>query len=659
MIRLNPIRCIVTLAILQGIAADARAEDWFFFSPLTGELELGYTGAWNQNESASDTQSAEFTERLRLRQNGYILDPRIASFAVDIAPAFTQTDFSDDTGTRSADEETLNYGASLRAFQGTPGPFGFNAEARRSTGTSDGGLGSQSDFDIESRSVLVNWKSRAFPTTLRYSETFTDQTFRSGLSTITSERSDALRTVTLNGRSRKLDVFLERAELENLIAPPDEDTTTDAARLRHMLRWGEGSQLTTNMSYTDRTGGANAYERLSIDESVAIKHTKNLSTSTSYNFESIEQAAKTDRHRGDFRITHRLYDSLTTTANVFGSIQETEQITRERQNGGGLNLAYRKRIPWEGTLTAGLGGSYTVTDRETTNGLLAIIDESHLVEATTIGFLLNQRFIVQSSVIVTDSVTGLPYAPGSDYLVVSASGDLTDIQIVPSGAIAAAASVSPITVLVSYDYQPLPSQELSNTTYNYNLGLDFGWIRLFHRENVSNQDRISGAAASFLADRRSTTTGLGLKWTGGRNRASLLAERRFERIGTFDTETYSFRELLTYVMARNASLTASASQDFIESDGTESELYTANLSMLWRPRYYLTVKPFLTAWTRSDEGASVTGGRRDENFVSAGVDADWRYGRITANMRYNHDINSGDSPDRTQDRVMLTLKRKF
>lgn len=658
-IKFKPVRYIVALALLQGVAAGARAEGWFFFSPLAGELKLDYTGAWNQYADSRDSQKTEFNERLKLRQNGYILDPGIASFAVDLEPAFTQSEFSEDTGTRSADGQALNYGASLRAFQGTPGPFGLEAAARRNTGTYDGGLGSESDFDVESRSVSVNWKNRAFPTTLSYNETIVDQTFRSGLSTITSERSDIQRNLTLRGRSRKLDIFIERAEFEPQIGPPDRNTTTDTARLRHILRWGKGSSLNTNLSYTDRTGGNFPYERVSIGEQLGIKHTENLSTSSSYNFESVEQAAKTVQHRGDFRITHQLYNSLTTSANIQASTQETEQISQYDEYGGGVNMAYRKRVPWGGVLTAGLGGSYTVTDRESTNGLLAVIDESHLVNATTIGFLLNQRFIVQSSVIVADSVTGIPYAPGTDYLVVSASGDLTEIQIVAGGAIAAAAVITPITVLVSYDYQPLPSQELSDTAYNYNLGLDFGWIRLFHKESISNQDRISGAAADFLTDRRTTATGLELKWIGGRNTASLLAERRFESIGPRDTETYSVRETLSYAVARNASLTANASQDFTETEGQSTDLYTANLFMTWHPRYYLRVSPFLIAWIRSYEGTSADGGRRTENFVSTGLETDWRYGRITLNMRYNHDIRGGDSSDSTQDRVMLTLKRKF
>ncbi len=654
MIRRSPLATCVVPVILFWIAGEACAEEWVHLDPLQGELILKFDGTWRSTESSPSSRQIEFEERLRLRQSGYSLDPRIATFSLQIEPVLGQGEANGS----SISEDALNYSANISVLHGTTDPFSFNAQTSRSTGTTDGSLGSRTDFDTWNNSVAVNWKRPYFPTTLSYSERLLKQNFQPGLGGAASLRDDLTRTVRLQGRSSKTNLLLQRDELDDRIDSRNQDWTADTARFGHVFRWGRGSQLSTQLNYFDRTG-FNEYTQASINESLQIRHTERLTSNTSYSFQRTEQINTTDRHDGSLRLNHQLYNNLSTSAFVEGSYSNTELITSERRFGGGLDFSYNKKFGGA-RVTAGIGGSYFLNDRETINGLLPVVGERQSVSTTTVSFLLQQRFVDQATIIITDAANPAapPFQRGLDYNVALVSGDFTEIQIIPGGQINVNA---PITLSIDYSYQSLPSQEFSTTGFRYNLGVDWGWLALFHRDSWEENDVISGASQAFLNDRQDTATGFELRWVRGNNRATFRAERRYTMNGSYENETYGLRQSITYGLSANATANVDAAQEFSQSDSnnTETDLYLANMSILWRPRSNLTLRPNVQAWTRTDEGPSFAGGTRDETYLLVGIDSRWTVGLLSLDLTYNHSMRSVEGTETNEDRAILTLRRRF
>jgi len=654
--KLGPKLCIAALTLLPWMVSDAWAQEWLHLRPLQGRVSLGFDGFWQDSETVGRSSDIEFEERIRLRQSGDIVNPGLASFSLEVEPTFTQGRFDSADRDDTRDGSFLNYNGNLSLLQGPISPVGLTAGAGRSTGETDGGLGSRTEFDSEYRNVALNWKYRMFPGSLSYSEQYRDQTFRSGLGGASSKTDNVLRSVRLTGQSSKTGLLLERDWYDDRVEVTDSDYTSNHARLTHRLDWGKGSRLQSRIDYLDR-GGFNASKHFTVDESARIQHTENLASTAAYGlFWSSVQGVDTTTNSGNWALNHQLYRNLNTTLDVTARVRDSDLSTQEDYSGG-MNLAYRKRIPWGGTFSAGLGGDYRITDRDSEGGLnsVGLPGERHVVDAT-LRFFLNQRFVVQSTIVVY-ATTCAPSGCllNQDYRVLSVGGEFTEIEILLGGP--GNLNVGD-TVDVTYDYEVLPSQKFSTTSLEYNAGLNFGWISIYHRGSASNQKRISGAADGGLTDRRQSTTGMNLKWNRPDFSARLGAEWRYLDNGSFDTMSLNITQTLSYSASRRMSLNFSANEVFSETDGRDSDVYSADLSASWRPWGALSLTPHVGAWLQRNEETGI-GGTQEERFITAGLDLHWSWRAIELDLRYSHNHREGAAATTDDDRVALNVSRRF
>ena len=438
--------------------------------------------------------------------------------------------------------------------------------------------------------------------------------------------------------------------------PTDSDSDTNKVRVGHRFDWGRNSRLTSRLDYFDRSQ-FNPFERLLIEETLRIQHAANLLSSTNYQFTRGEQEQDVTEHAGRFQLTHNLYDNLTTTGHALGSYQDAE-VTEETIYEGGLDFAYRKQIFRGVAFTAGLGGSYRVTDRDSTDeGVLTKFDEKDFVGATTTSFLLDEQFIDTETIEIRDDIEGggTLFVENVDYEVQSIGNNQTEIIV-----LAPLNARAPLTVYSTYDYEPEPTEKFSTADFNYNLGLDFGWIAIYRDYSRQDERRISGEEATSLIDREDSRTGLELKWLRPPASATLVAERRFLKTGSFESETYTLRESAVYSFAPGLTLNLSASQNFTDADNQDTDLYTGDLSLEWRPpRSRLFVRPNVSAWMREDKGSAVTDGQREERFLKAGLDLRWSWRKLSVDLLYHHQIRRGDVNEKDEDRVMMTVRRSF
>ncbi|MCG8123109.1 MAG: hypothetical protein N0E55_03945, partial [Candidatus Thiodiazotropha taylori] len=180
----------------------------------------------------------------------------------------------------------------------------------------------------------------------------------------------------------------------------NQDYELDRANISHHLLWGRNSQLDSNLNYTDRTG-FNANERLTISESARIQHLDNLHSRTSYHYQSTEQTIENTEHGGRFELHHRLYNNLNTMGYANLNKRESDDLDEDKWRVG-LEARYTKNKLLGAYISAGVRASYQETDRVSTLGTIDVIDESQAVPFTG-AILLEQRFIITSTIVVTDS----------------------------------------------------------------------------------------------------------------------------------------------------------------------------------------------------------------------------------------------------------------
>ncbi len=629
---------LVVTAILAGTAGARAQNDWLVFYPITGEVMLGYDGDWTRSNGTRTLSQIEYEERLRLNFGGYSLDPRIFNFNLYLEPVLTQTDNSSATGGEDSDSTFLNYSARFSLLHGAPrSPVSLAGSFTGSSDEVDGSLGTRREITTTTRGADLHWKFRPFPSTLSYLDRSLDETFISPFSAPV-DREEFQQTVRYRGRSSKMEVFLEGIEFDDRTAA-NQDYESQEGRLSNFWRWGKGSGFTSRLTYLTREG-FNAYDRTTVDESLRLQHLENLYTNYAYSYELQERTVTSEKHRGDFDLNHRLYSNLTTSFRLNASKTEAEQF-RDEIYEGNLDFYYTKQIRPGVRVNANLGGGYKVSDQF--SGRIDF-SETQTVDITGV-VVLTQRFIIQSTIVVTAPGCS-PCTEGPDYLVQSAGGDFTQLSI-PGGSRINIGD----TIGVDYTYEP-PTAKYYSIPYRVGFRLDYRWASVYHRTGGESQHFISGPDPDAVGDQRSDTTGVEFRWTRDTTRLTASAERRFTTNINRESTEYVFRQTAHHNFAPNLAVSGNLSESFIYDDN-DVAAYNADATVNWFPVRGLSVSPFLSAFYRTTEPST------EERFWRAGVNTRWNWRRLDMELRYDHTDHETDTSSRVEDRLMMTVRRRF
>lgn len=646
-----PVKCVVCAIALVAAAAQAKADDWLggwvHLYPQHGELTLDFDG---RRETVDDgtTTDLDLEEKVRFRQDGYVLDPGIATFSVDTAVIFEQGwssgyDSDGDTSGLFAD-----YNLRASVLHGSTIPVNANGGATRNSGSLDNTLGSRTEFLNETRDFTVNYRNAYLPSSIGYSERHTDQEFLSGLASTLSETADTLRTVRYNGRSRKMNLTLDHNWFNDRAPTTNNDYNELNGVASHNFRWGKGSNLNSRWSYRNRAGFRKR-RNLEIRESGKIRHSSKVESFFDYSFLDEDADIDTVTNEGSVRVVHRLYNNLTTDLDLSGSLEDTD-FSETQEYDAKLDFEYRKKVVWDGLLTASLGSGYGITDRVSIEGALQTFDESHTVGASLI-VTLTHRYIDSATIIVTNQAGNIVYTAGTDYNVVSAAENRTELEILAAGGIS-----NGDTILVDYSFQTLPTLKYSRIPYNFRVGLDFGWVSAFQSFRGKKESLISGPDDSSLNDQFEMMTGTELRWKRQPVETTFSAKRRYWKSGSSSTESISLNQSLNYTMSREATVYASAIQDFTTSSTRDYQTFSIDAWLNWRPMRGLTVKPGLRAWSRQSESET---GDTSEAFIRGDVSVNWRVRQIVLSFLYSHDHRTGTVITSDEDRIRFTVTRRF
>lgn len=652
---------LLLVTICASEPSHAWSWDWLSLNPTDIELFLRADGQFQRFDTGTNTRDYQWQTGVLIDQRGYIIDPDIAAFSLSLEPTYSWGKFKSNGKKQDNDGNYLSYILEANLLNGTPHPFRYNFFALRSSNTNTVALGGRYDSDVDDKRAAIFWKSRAFPMSLAFSDRYFEQTYLSSgdsSSTPTVRRDEHIQTLTLKGRSSKTQLFAEHIDMDNRLPDRDVDYILDRVTLDHVLPWGRDSRLNSRFNFYDRKG-FNANRRVELDESARIQHTENVSSISHYEFSSISQTFDTTLNRADFAISHLLYRNLTTTAAAFGVAQRSDPQDLTRWN---VRLSSRYNKDFNGVgVTAGFIYYYQETDRVTRDNFIEIVDESHVVPLGG-AVVLNRRFVLVASIVVTNADGSLVYADGVDYTVFDLPEDLTQVQTIPGGRIETGD-----TILVSYKASALPSQKWSSTNLAYNLGFNLGWMEFSHSYSNLEENLISGMGESFLNPHLAVRTNLGFRWNLSKAELRLTANRRYDRYRTFENTIYTYRENLKWATSGTISWDLNVVQQFTESTSRNTDLYSLDLTMDWQARSNLSIRPRLGAWKRNDEFLQVVGqDKRKDLFITAGFSLRWWYRQVTFYMNYFHNQRTFDTigvtsskSDTTEDILWFNLTRKF
>jgi hypothetical protein len=511
------------LAWLLGAAAFAQTatEPGFFgLNNFHGDVELRYDfdeDSLRDKELSATTKTTEqeFDEIMTLSMDGFLYHPRFLLYNAAVGLDLEQGTWSIDTPTGNQ-RSSLNGISPQYAISGTLLPQNFISAGfslNKSTSTVSPPFGEVTKTDDESELGTLSLNSGPLPTQVTFAHETSDETQMGIGENRNLEDSWAQITVNHNiahSNSSLVCKYLDGNETDEEVSSVTTQfrtvRTVQTAAFNNTLELGDGNWATLNSraNYEDETGTF-AWKQFTEDESLVLKHTDTFSTQYGIDYSQVTAGGETtELTAARASLTHRLYQSLLTTARVYGSHENSETMTEDIE-GFALAENYRKRIPW-GTLTADLGGGYSVTDDKTRPGLNSVVNESQTLSDTVTTFLNNPNVVV-STVVVTNTSGSITYLLNVDYLLIP-HGILTQIERVPSGAIP-----NTTTVFVSYQYQSGLPVEYGTRELHGRVTLDlFDHLTLYVNRQSTENSLISGTNIGQIQNLEETLFGTSIRW---------------------------------------------------------------------------------------------------------------------------------------------------
>ncbi len=276
----------------------------------------------------------------------------------------------------------------------------------------------------------------------------------------------------------------------------DFDTRRDQVRIDYDLAFGPEHQhrFVTFLRIQEESGDL-AQDIMEFGPQLTLQHTPELSTRYAYQFTRERLGAiRVDMHRVDFQITHQFLTNLTTTFDVFGLEERTDDDVETTQGGGSVAWHYTRNNPY-GQLTAELRLAGDSERTRGDSGLRLVRNESGTFRDPLAVYLIKPN-VVRSSIVVTDLTGRIIYRLGTDYVLTPIRGR-TAIYRVPSGRI-----TNGDTVLIDYRYRTPAGGRIDTTRVDFGLQQAFSWgLTPYYRFNFRDQDVDRSTGFAFIPDR--------------------------------------------------------------------------------------------------------------------------------------------------------------
>lgn len=661
-------RAAIASLLAMGLAAPVLADE---DDPIVlGEQEkppsykfempkatLLFESTWlhdKQKDNISENRSEDFRldESLSLSTSGYVVHPSVVSF--DLAGAFglTQLWIDDDDHKTTQNGILYEYDAKVNFF--SPRPLSGNVYAKRDRSWISRTFGPSFESITESYGAALDLRQGYYTSHL---EAFHATSQLNSPGDPLSDFDYAESTILWNNRARLTD----RQELEwnYTFSSADQNsfdfssqTQRSEGDAQHTWRLGadKESSLTSSLHYLDQSGDfSQQYFRW--EEHLRLHHSKTFETDYRYMLDSRDaNGFSQTRQRATAGLTHHLYESLVTSAQVGIEDVSADGSPGSLEYFGNFYFDYRKKVPY-GTLSAGLGAGYDRRETDSAGAMPPVVDQAFEITDQLTPIVLIDPNLRADTIVLTDPTGLRVYVRGVDYNVIDL-GERVQIRPVIGGPLTAGKFV-----LIDWQFSSQPANTTETTNFNLNAryAIEQGWLKglaVYGRYYQQDQSINSDEASAFVLNSFTDTL------AGAEYRIYdfiFTAEQEWRRgeIYPFDITRFSAR--WDTLLLDNTKLLLNASYSMSNYPDTDNhvDLWVVSGQVQQRIGEY-THLSFSALWRdETDDRFGHTTGWEQQ------LELNWKYRQTTVYVRARNSILNSDDRDTMYQEVQVGLQREL
>lgn len=440
-------------------------------------------------------KSHTLTERVDLSSKGYLYHPALLQFRLKFSPEFMQTTQSTTqaTGDRGGTGNSFSPNYQVNATMLSQKPYSLNAFARHLEAQSWATYTGVTRTVSDAYGADLSLKYRLLPTTLGFSSSRSEQ---SGAYTSSSDLQEFHLVSSHSGKSSESSLSSTYSINKQLTNTTSSEIITFSNRFSNQYKITKDGRirLGSNLQYQHQNANARKTDSLFLNEQLSWQHRKNLQSRYQYAFRQINSEVTENRSNAlDARLSHTLYENLTSTAGVSGNLNETGSSS-EKTAAVVFNTAYQRKVGSWGKLHLSAGITPRYGFRTGSSATTQVSNEGHSLSSSTETFLA-QPDIDPGSIVVTNSGGTLIYVENIDYRL-DLVGRTFRISRLPLGAISDGQ-----LVMVSYRYTRSAGYDDLLLTQSYSAGVElFNALTLSYRYSKADQTLLAGTAPDRLSN---------------------------------------------------------------------------------------------------------------------------------------------------------------
>lgn len=589
---------------------------------------------------------------IQLSADAYIIHPNFIELSLTGGLLLDDDNLKSDAIGLTEHTTSLDTNYDFRAFILGKSAVPVTLYSRRTQTNIDRLFGPTLDSTVTEHGAIVQFVNERAPTTIQYFHRDQEQTQAGGgldLSVLQDSFSLHSNILLAERQTLSIDYGLDSIQQSGQNRGSEDFIRHDATAL-HVVNFGDAyrNSLRSRLRWYEQTGTSD-YSRISLDESLRLRHSDTLSTRYDINYQTQSRSGSNqDFLSGNFNVRHQLFESLTTSANIGASTLDSDGFTSNEYYGD-VTFDYVKRVPY-GQFTASASVSENVNENAARGTPLRIFDESRTFTDPS-PIILSRQNILPGSITVTDLTGLIFYDEGLDYTI-QVFADRVELRRVIIGGI-----LDGQTVLIDYTIGPEPANSISTTglglsvRYDINEGFLEGlgvYMRYYQRDSSID----SPQPTLFILDNTKDLI-LGADYTTGPFWFRTEYENYDSTISPFTATRFDARYVRN--LGRRSSFSLNGNYQMIDypSQNNHVDLILINASYSQQLTNQLRVNAQVI-WR--DEMNDLNG---DTQGFEQRVTLNWRYRQTELYLSGRNSTFNTSSEDRLAQSVEVGLRRSF
>ena len=610
------------LAALAGLARGGRGDEgpiiiahreehpYLTLDPFKGAIELNGIYEQDKSRSGGGTATASdmfLTQQLTLSSGGTVVSRNLLEWSASGAVAAQEESSGGNTGSGGSSFGFFDaYDLNVGLLSGSQLPM--SAYARKSESYVTRAFAGLLRNDVTGYGATMQYRSPTLPTMMSYNQSNTVQTDLTGKTQYAIDQTNFdFGTSFQPGERHNVSVNYSYGVInQNNPGIPTTGSQLQTVSLAHNWSIDPLAHYTLSqfLNYSQQEGTYNQ-TRLRLDERLRLRLTDTLDAGATYSLERQEfTTSQATSHMLNASLTHRLYESLTTTGRV-GMTLTDNTFTQGGVGGssalrnyfGNIATSYTKKL-FQGRLGANLSLGYNESQSQATGQMQQVMGESDTFVDNQI--ILTRPGVNAATIVVLDPVTRQPFEQGRDYRV-TPGAKTVKIEPIVEGRIVGN------SVLLNYGVNPLPgftSESVAlGTGANYNF--DEGWLKglnVFMRYYQVDQS-ISPASSGIVPDSIRDTT-LGAEYRVWKLTLRAEDEMHSSTLAPYDALRFSASYVENWGERTTLSINATQNYITVPTDNTRM----SSLAIDGRLQYQIA----------RDLNAAILARWRDDSYSNAG-----------------------------------------